>query len=61
MDVLSDLRAEVHVQPCDLVIHSSIDRRRNLRSPRSNAGSRYVWSAGRSARPRTAILRGLLR
>ena len=25
MDVLSDLRAEVHVQPCDLVIHGSID------------------------------------
>ena len=25
MDVLSDLRVEVHVQPCDLVIHGSID------------------------------------
>jgi hypothetical protein len=51
MNLLSDLRKEVHLQPCDLVIHRSTNPATESRIVPENAGSRFISSAGRNARP----------
>jgi hypothetical protein len=44
MNLLSDLRKEVHLQPCDLVIHRSTNPATESRIVPENAGSRFISS-----------------